>query len=187
MKPRHATLGLAILFASRLTLAAPSEFDAAVEKLQKGTVPKERAQAVTALGKLKDPRAIPYLVEALGLHDADPEKDWFVRGQASNALATFGKAALEALKKAAEDKEPVIRKGALNALGKIRGPEANETLKKHLETDADASVRTTCIFNFRDMKLKEAIPWLRGVAKSDKDPEVREKAGRIADKIEKGS
>lgn len=186
MKLRHVTGFLGLVLACRLAGAAPSEFDTAVATLQKSTAPFDRKKAAEKLGQLKDARAIPYLIEALSLKDPDPEKDWFVRTVASQALTSFGAPAVAPLTKAAESTEPTVRRGAVDALTKMKAPGVIEILCAHLKTDADAPLRTACIFNMRDLKDKKAIPCLREVAKSDKDPEVREKAGRIADKIESG-
>jgi hypothetical protein len=97
-----------------------------------------RAQAAVALGKLKDPKAVPYLTTALS--DSIP----YVRIDSANALGNIGNPlAIPVLKKnLVDDPSPHVRRACAKALGNIGTNEPIETLIRALD-DVDLSVSDT--------------------------------------------
>ncbi len=88
---------------------------------------KVRWQAAQALGELRDARAVPQLVQALG----DPNQ--WVRIVAAEALGQIGdRAATPALVRALEDESVWVRRACVVALGQIGDERAVEPLLNHL-------------------------------------------------------
>jgi hypothetical protein len=102
--------------------------------------PRVRRYLALAMGRLKDPRAVPLLIEAL---DEDP-------GQAADAEtqiyalwalgAIADPAALPALMQAAKSSDPGLRKTAVHALGSFPGDASRAALAEALQ-DAVEDVR----------------------------------------------
>lgn len=97
-----------------------------------------RAQAAVALGKLKDPKAIPYLVTALS------DNSNYVRIDSANALGNIGDPqAIQALTKSlVDDPSPHVRRACAKALGNIGTNEPVEALIRAMD-DVDLSVSDT--------------------------------------------
>ncbi len=108
---------------------------AAVPALLKGAQrPATRLRAFRVLGRLKDERAVPVLID--GLKDRNKE----VRIIAAWALGEIGdRRAIQALQHALADKEPEVRREAAVALGKLG---AEELLQRHLAEEKNPLVRT---------------------------------------------
>ncbi len=111
-----------------------------------------RLHAVVSLARLKDGRAIPYLVKALSdesggvrvnaasalgifrsrgavvpLVKALKEKKWYVRQQAARSLGLIGDIrAAEGLRSAMRDPRPAVAKAARESLEKLAGKEARK-------------------------------------------------------------
>lgn len=82
--------------------------------------------AWVALFKLRDPSAIPLLIDALSSRDAISTAET-VRGRAVNALGGLGDGrAVEPLTAALNDEDPGVRRGAAEALNRIRAREGPE-------------------------------------------------------------
>jgi len=90
-----------------------------------------REGAVQALEKIRDPRAIYPLIEAL--------KDTN-RKRVSDALKSIGPAAFEPVMEALKNEDSRIRMGAAIILGEIKNPAAVDSLVK-MKKDKDPSVR----------------------------------------------
>ena len=86
--------------------------DALLQALQEGG-DELRKEAARVLGDIKDLRAVPFLVKALG----DPDEK--VRGRAANALEKIGEPAVEALQAALSSDDPNIRALAASILTKM--------------------------------------------------------------------
>jgi aminopeptidase N len=85
-----------------------------------------RWNAARALAERDDPVSVRALGEALGLR----KEAWMVRAEAARALGrTRGEAAFEALKKAAKERHPKVRRAVAEALGAFRTPEAANVLR----------------------------------------------------------
>jgi HEAT repeat protein len=84
--------------------------------------PEVRAAAAGALGALNDSRAVEPLISALG------DSDSAVRDQAVKSLVEIGRPASEALIKALDGDEILIRQGAAEALGEMQESQAIEPL-----------------------------------------------------------
>lgn len=86
-----------------------------------------RLHAATALGEIRDPVAIPYLVAALG------DEVWQVRYNAYEGLLLYGEAALPPLEKALRGESEDRAYWAAKALGKL-GEKSRDTLLDALKT-----------------------------------------------------
>jgi HEAT repeat protein len=95
-----------------------------------------RDHAATALGRMGDPRAIPYLME---LRDAPEEMTRFSVIQALGRLKA--KEAERFLLERLDDPSPLIRMTAATALGHIGSVDAIPRLRESLDTDPDPYVR----------------------------------------------
>ena len=90
--------------------------------------PQVRRYLVTALGYLRDRRAVPALLLALG--DSDPD----TRLWAAQALGTLGDpAAVDGLAGRLVDEDPAVRKQVVWSLGEIREPRAVAPLRGVLD------------------------------------------------------
>ncbi|MBD3209855.1 hypothetical protein GF318_00555 [Candidatus Micrarchaeota archaeon] len=78
--------------------------------------------SIELLGKIKDPRSIPKLIEKLDMRTPD------VRSSLVSSLAEAGRAAVPALCDALGSSEPLVAAGAANALGKIKDKRAIKPL-----------------------------------------------------------
>jgi len=102
-----------------------------VRALQNSTDPQVRQYAAYLLGQTKNPRAIQPLIEAL----ADFDKS--VREQATLALSSIGKAAIEQLTAAMKEKKWETRYRAAEALGKIADERVVQPLISALKDNRD--------------------------------------------------
>jgi len=84
-----------------------------------------RKSAIIALGKIRDERVLEPLMQQL-------RNDEFME-DATDALVNLGEPALPGLIKALKDKEELVRKQAVIALGRIKSPEAIDPLIEMLQ------------------------------------------------------
>ncbi len=157
---------------------------ALIGQLKAAKTPKERKAAVDQIGALRDPAAIPTLLDALKPMSSDSNQDWFVGVSAATALSKIGKPAIEPLKQHLQDPNMKVRNRVVTALSLIRPPDIEQILTSRLKNDPAPQVRITCLRKLRKLGLKSALPALREAAKSDKDEAVRERAARAADRLE---
>jgi HEAT repeat protein len=124
-----------------------------------------RGDAALALGRLGEPRAIPYLVELLR---DDPEPN--VRLFAVYALGQLrAKDAEGVLVEALNDSAPIVRMGAAETLGAIRARGAMPQLRNALDSDPDKYVRLSAVESLvllgdvearaRVPEVLQEIPW----------------------------
>jgi HEAT repeat protein len=99
-----------------------------------------RAHAAGRLGRLGDPRAIPYLME---MRD-DPEEQ--VRASVIRALGRLkAKEAEGLLLETLDDPSPLLRDAAVSALGHIGAVDAIPRLRKRLDSELDPEVRLNTV------------------------------------------
>jgi len=118
--------------------------------LRNSTDPQVRQYAAYLLGQAKNPRAIQPLIEAL----ADFDKS--VREQATLALSSIGKAAIEPLAAAMKEKKWETRYRAAEALGKIADEKAVQPLIQALKDNRD-HVRYMAAKGLRELGDSDAI------------------------------
>jgi len=118
--------------------------------LRNSTDPQVRQYAAYLLGQANNPRAIQPLIEAL----ADFDKS--VREQATLALSSIGKAAIEPLAAAMKEKKWETRYRAAEALGKIADEKAVQPLIQALKDNRD-HVRYIAAKGLRELGDSEAI------------------------------
>jgi HEAT repeat protein len=102
-----------------------------VKALHEHTDPQVRQYAAYLLGQTKNPRAIQPLIESL----ADFDKS--VREQATLALSTIGKSAIEPLAEAMNEPKWETRYRAAEALGRIADEKAVQPLVRGLKDSRD--------------------------------------------------
>lgn len=156
---------------------------AAMETVRSEKDPQRRVKAVVALGKAKDPAAIPVLVDALR-PGPDPQKDWFVRKEATLALVSIGAPSIEPLKQALHDDSSIVRARALAGLTKLRAPGVFDILAAHLREDGSEQVRLEAVFQLRELGDPGSAAAIRAASQTDRSPALRERAAKIADQIE---
>lgn len=143
--------------------------------------PDKRLQGVKSLGASKDPKAIEYLVQAVG--DAD------VRVQVK-AIQMLGDLR-------ANDATPVLvqylflrttdanmKQMILAALGKIGDTRAAQPLIEFLHRDLDRATRGTAIFALGEIGASESVEPLEHIAQAESDPIVRRLANEAKSKVE---
>jgi HEAT repeat protein len=121
-----------------------------VKVLHEHTDPETRQYAAYLLGQAKNPRAIQPLIEAL----ADFDKS--VREQATLALSTIGKAAIEPLADAMKEPKWETRYRAAEALGKIADEKAVQPLIQGLKDNRD-HVRYMAAKGLHDLGDSDAV------------------------------
>ncbi|HQY56957.1 MAG: HEAT repeat domain-containing protein [Nitrospira sp.] len=134
-----------------------------------------RKSAIVALGKIRDERVLEPLMQQL-------RNDEFME-DATDALVNLGEPALPGLIKALKDKEELVRKQAVIALGRIKSPEAIDPLIEMLQ-NKDWFTRLTAAAALEaigDDRGREAIkPLLK-----DSDMVVKMRVERILAKWKK--
>jgi HEAT repeat protein len=121
-----------------------------VKALHEHSDPQVRQYAAYLLGQAKNPRAIQPLIEAL----ADFDKS--VREQATLALSTIGKAAIEPLAEAMKEPKWETRYRAAEALGKIADEKAVQPLIQGLKDSRD-HVRYMAAKGLHDLGDSDAV------------------------------
>jgi len=121
-----------------------------VKALREHTDPQVRQYAAYLLGQAKNPRAIQPLIEAL----ADFDKS--VREQATLALSTIGKAAIEPLAEAMKEPKWETRYRAAEALGRIADEKAVQPLIQGLKDSRD-HVRYMAAKGLHDLGDSDAV------------------------------
>ena len=138
--------------------------------------PEVRKNAAEALGKIKDPRAVEPLIEAL------KDKDFRVRWNAAEALGEIGDPkAVKPLIAALKDENSGVRSSAAFALGEIQDPRAVEPLIEALK-DEDSDVRrraATALGKIQDPRAVEPLI----EALKDEDSGVRWRAAKALGEI----
>lgn len=134
-----------------------------------------RKSAIMALGKIRDERVLEPLMQQL-------RNDEFME-DATDALVNLGEPALPGLIKSLKDKEELVRKQAVIALGRIKSPEAIDPLIEMLQ-NKDWFTRLTAAAALEaigDERGREAIkPLLK-----DSDMVVKMRVERILAKWKK--
>jgi HEAT repeat protein len=113
-----------------------------------------RMHAAKALGRIGDPRAVPALLPLL----QDPVKA--VREDVSTALALVGPGAVAPLIETLSHTGWLVRLHAVEALGKLRTPEAVEPLLHLVFNDADMAVREDAVRALGEIGDARAVDFL---------------------------
>jgi HEAT repeat protein len=170
----RALLALLLTVALSLTAVWAAEDKVAFlsDKLGKNPSFKVRLKAAVLLGRMKDPRAVRPLCDAL------EDDNYVVRGAAARALGNLGHpmavAAVEPLLRMVGDEELFVRKEVRRALENLSGKKSIDYFISALSHD-DSAVRLTAVHVLSMMRVSEArmavIPAL-----GDSDEEVRAEA-----------
>lgn len=138
-------------------------------KAWKDLSPYAQSEAARVLGEVNDRAAIPVLREML------TASDWGVRQKACEALAAYGKKAIETLSEGLFSTEASVRGLCANALGKIGDPQVF-ALIQDLLNDTDISVREEAVHALPRLHPKEGYRRLIPIIQQDQDWKVRSAA-----------
>jgi HEAT repeat protein len=193
---RYASIGLAALVLLTGTAVAQinsNQMRQRYEKHTKGTSvedfvknlsssdPDKRLEGVKSLGASKDPKAIEYLVQAVG--DTD------VRVQVKAIQMLGDLRANDATPILVQylflrTTDPKMKQLILAALGKIGDTRAAQPLIEFLHRDLDRATRGTAIFALGEIGAPESVEPLEHIAQADSDPTVRRLANEAKSKVE---
>ena len=136
-----------------------------------------RMHAAKALGRIRDPEAVPVLMPLL------QDKVKAVREEVSGALAAIGGVAVLALIQALQHDEWLVRLHAVEALGKLKSSDAVEPLLQALFNDRDSAIREDVVRALGAIGDSRAVDYLVLVMK---EPTLRliavEALGHIGDR-----
>lgn len=131
-----------------------------------------RKYASEAVGKIKEGRAIPLLIELLD------DKDISVRFSACASLAKIGKPSIDKLADALKNGSIQVRKYAAIALGKIGDEETISVLLNGIK-DENWQVREAAVQALGQLRTEKALKGIISIF-GDDDIRVRESASRAA-------
>ena len=129
--------------------------------------PRIQLRAISALGRMQDPRAIPQIITFLGNADAT------IANMAEDALCTMGKAASAPLQEALHDKKAVVRRLAARSLGQIGDANAGQQLLGLVDDEA-ADVRAAAITSLGLLHEQGAVPAIIRLLPTETAVPVRE-------------
>lgn len=156
-----------------------TSIDDFVKKLNSDDAEK-RLEGVKSLGASKDPKAVEYLIQALG--DGD------VRVQVK-AIEMLGEMrATEATPVLIQylflrTTETQMKQRILAALGKIGDTRAARPIMEFLRRDLDLATRGTAIFALGDIGAPESMETLSQIAEADTDQTARRLASEALNKV----
>lgn len=140
-----------------------------------------RLEAVKSLGGSGEPKAIQYLIQAIG----DPDEriqaksiDLLGDLRASEAIPVL----VQCLSRTTTN--PNLKPLILAALGKIGDSRAAVPIAEYLQRDLESSTRGTAVFALGEIAAAESVEPLKQIADKDDDPNVRRLAGEALTKIE---
>lgn len=113
-----------------------------------------RMHAIKALGRIGEPEAVPALVPLL------QDKVKAVREEAAGALAAIGTASIPSLVQALRHEEWLVRLHAVEALGKLKSPDAVEPLLFALFNDHDSAIKEDVVRALGDIGDAGAVEFL---------------------------
>lgn len=142
-----------------------ADFDELVQQLKSEDL-IARLHAIKALGETRDARAVEPLIANL--------MDEKCGCTSANALAKIGKPAVEPLITALKDKNPIVKRNAAMALGKIKDASAVNPLIATLKDD-NPIVRRNAARALGEINDSSAVEPLTAALK-DKSPVVRRNA-----------
>jgi len=145
-----------------------------------GDDPKSRLEAVKSLEDSKDPKAIDYLVQALG--DADIR----IKVKAIDALGNVR--AAEASPVLVQhlflhSTSPAVERRILASLGKIGDPSATDSIVEFMRRDLDTKTLGTAIFALGEIGSPGAVPALERVSKNGTDATLQRCAREALAKV----
>jgi HEAT repeat protein len=123
--------------------------------------------AIEAMASLATAEAIA----ALTISTSDPK----LREASIDALSKMGKDRIDLIGEGLSNTQPAVRRGAVEALGRIKHSRASDYLSKALD-DPDASVRLSAINALAHLGSRIAERKLVAIARSDPDTNVRRNA-----------
>jgi len=142
--------------------------------------PAKRLQGLKSLTDSKDPKAIEYIVGAIG------DSDMRIKAKAIDALGNLR--ATEATPVLVQhlflrDTDADVKQRILASLGKIGDPRAAKPIGEFLERDLDPAMRGTAIYALGDIGSVESLPLLDKIAETDGNKTIERLAKEAAEKV----
>ena len=142
--------------------------------------PNERLKGVKSMSESNDPKAVEYLVQALG------DQDMRVKAKAidscGNLRATDATPVLiQQLFLRGTDAE--VKQRLLAALGKIGDARAAKPIQEFLSRDLDHATRGTAIFALGEIGDSESLEFLQNVERTEPHPTIKRIAREAESKI----
>jgi HEAT repeat protein len=142
--------------------------------------PAKRLQGLKSLTESKDPKAIEYIVAAVG------DSDMRIKAKAIDALGNLR--ATDATPVLVQhlflrDTDPEVKQRILASLGKIGDPRAAKPIGEFLERDLDPAMRGTAIYALGDIGSPESLPLLDKIAETDGNKTIQRLARQAAEKV----
>jgi HEAT repeat protein len=142
--------------------------------------PAKRLQGVKSLTTSKDPKAIEYLLQAVG------DDDVRVKAKAIDGLADLR--ATEATPVLIQQlflrsTEPFVEQRILASLGKIGDPRATQPILEFLQQDLNQETRGTAIYALGDIGSPEAIAPLAELEKTEQNATLQRLAREASAKV----
>lgn len=113
-----------------------------------------RMHAAKGLGRIGDARAVAVLMPLL------QDKVKAVREETSSALAAIGAAAVAGLIEALEHEDWLVRLHAVEALGKLKSPDAVDPLLRTLFNERDSAIREDVVRTLGAIRDARAVDYL---------------------------
>ena len=156
-----------------------SSIDDYVRKLN-GTDMDERLKAINSLSESHDPKAIEYLLQALG------DEDMRIKAKAIDALGNMR--ATEATPVLIQQlflrgTEPSVKRRILASLGKIGDPKSAKPIVEFLQRDLDVDTRGTAIYALGDIGSPDSIPALDEISSESTNPTLQRLAREATVKV----
>lgn len=126
-----------------------------------------RTETVVALGRLQDPRAVPSLVQFLSSFSEELRN---ATSEALREILVLHPSAIGPVLKAAKSPDPIVRAGAIDAIGTLPVPAASSLTLAALN-DPDADVRVHAARALGERQDPQAVPALL-TAFNDEDGRV---------------
>jgi HEAT repeat protein len=143
--------------------------------------PTERLKGLKSLSEASDPKAIEYLVQALG--DSDMRIKAKAIDSCGNMRATDATPVLiQQLFLRGTDEE--VKQRILAALGKIGDARAAKPIQEFLSRDLDHATRGTAIFALGELGDTESIEFLQNLERSEPHPTIKRIARDAQAKIQ---
>lgn len=143
--------------------------------------PDTRLEAVKSLGGAQDPKAIEYLIQAVGDPDVRIQAkaiDYLGDLRATEAVTIL----VQYLSRTTTDSN--LKQRILAALGKIGDVRAAPAIADFLERDLETSTRGTAIFALGEISADESTALLKQISEKDEDATLRRLASEALAKLE---
>lgn len=140
----------------------------------------ERLQGLRSMSESNDPKAVEYLVQALG------DSDMRIKAKAIDACGSLR--ATDATPVLIQQlflrgTDPEVKQRILAALGKIGDARAAKPIQEFLSRDLDHATRGTAVFALGDIADPESVEFLQNLERTEPHPTIKRIAREAQAKI----